>query len=183
VRQRGELRENIGSAIGVSGTIGAALEADVYNIPAIAAAITAEISEWRTFGEMDWTAATHFTRVLAAQVLEDGMPSGVSVLNLNVPRGATTQTELRKTVQGHQPYYVRSKPTSTRPLHLPLQFPLEIVVDSANLEPGTDIHAVVHDRVASVTPLTWRMTADTPWIPRLPADERDTAAGREAPWT
>jgi 5'/3'-nucleotidase len=42
--------ENLGSAIGVSGTIGAALEADVYGIPAMAAAITAQTSEWHTFG-------------------------------------------------------------------------------------------------------------------------------------
>ena len=77
--------ENIGGAIGVSGTVGAAFEADAHGIPAIAAAITAQISEWRTFGTVDWTAARHFTRLLARQVLADGMPAGVSVLNLNVP--------------------------------------------------------------------------------------------------
>ena len=90
--------ENIGGAIGVSGTVGAAFEADALGIPAIAAAITAQVSEWRTFGAVDWTAARHFTRLLARQVLENGMPEGVSVLNLNVPRGATTGTELRRTV-------------------------------------------------------------------------------------
>jgi len=39
--------ENIGGTIGVSGTIGAALEAEAYGIPSIATAITAQISEWR----------------------------------------------------------------------------------------------------------------------------------------
>lgn len=173
--------ENVGSAIGVSGTIGAALEADVYGIPAIAAAITAQVSEWRSLGEIDWTAAKHFTRLLAAQVLDEGMPAGVSVLNLNVPRAATPRTELRKTVQSHQPYYVRSKQASTRPLHLPYQFPLDIVVDWTNLEPGTDIHAVAHDAVASVTPLTWRMTAATEWTPRPTSDKGASATGRGAP--
>ena len=70
----------------------------------MAAAITAQTSEWHTFGELDWSAARHFTLLLAAQVLDEGMPTGVSVLNLNVPRGATSRTELRKTVQSHQPY-------------------------------------------------------------------------------
>jgi 5'-nucleotidase len=158
--------ENIGGAIGVSGTIGAALEADSLGIPGIAAGITAEVSEWRTFGGVDWTAARHFTRLLAKQVLDDGMPDGVSVLNLNVPRSATTQTELRKTVQSRQPYYVRSRPASARPLDEPYQFAVEVVIDWDRLEPGTDIHAVVRDQVASVTPLTWRMTADTDWEPR-----------------
>jgi 5'-nucleotidase len=158
--------ENIGGTIGVSGTIGAALEAEVYGIPSIAVAITAQVSEWRTFGAVDWTAVRHFTRRLARQVLDEGMPDGVSVLNLNVPRSATTQTELRKTVQSRQPYYVRSRPGSGRRLDEPYQFAVEAVVDWDHLEPGTDIHAVIGDQVASVTPLTWRMTADTDWMPR-----------------
>jgi 5'-nucleotidase len=99
--------ENIGAAIAGSGTVGAALEADGYGIPGIAAGVTVAVSEWRTFGPVDWTAAKHFIRLLAEQVLTEGMPDGVSVLNLNVPRTATPQTELRKTTQSRQPYYVR----------------------------------------------------------------------------
>jgi 5'-nucleotidase len=157
--------ENIGGAIGVSGTVGAAFEADAHGIPAIAAAITAQTSEWRTFGAVDWTAARHFTRLLARQVLADGMPAGVSVLNLNVPRSATAGTELRKTVQGRQPYYARRRPDPPRPLEQPYQFAVDVVIDPAALEPGTDIHAIVCDQVASVTPLTWQQTAVTDWTP------------------
>jgi 5'-nucleotidase len=157
--------ENIGGAIGVSGTVGAAFEADAHGIPAIAAAITAQVSEWRTFGTLDWTAARHFTRLLARQVLADGMPAGVSVLNLNVPRGATTRTELRKTTQSRQPYYVRRRPDAPRPLDQPYQFAVDVVVDPDRLEPGTDIHAIVRDQVASVTPLTCQQTAPTSWMP------------------
>ncbi|MBV9205012.1 MAG: 5'/3'-nucleotidase SurE [Actinobacteria bacterium] len=158
--------ENVGGAIGISGTIGAAFEADVFGIPSIAAAITTQVSEWRTFGTIDWTAARHFTRLLARQLLEDGMPHGVSVLNLNVPRNATPQTELRKTVQSRQPYYVRGRPNPAPRLDEPYQFAIEVVVDTDRLEPGSDIHAIVCDQVASVTPLTWWMTADTDWVPR-----------------
>jgi hypothetical protein len=76
---------------------------------------------------------------------------------------------LRKTVQSHQPYYVRSRPSPPRPLDTPYEFAVKVVVDRDRLEPGTDIHAVVCDQVASVTPLTWRMTADTDWVPRQAA--------------
>jgi len=157
--------ENIGGSIGVSGTVGAALEAANHGIPGIAVSVTVEIGEWRTFGPVDWTAATHFTRLLATQVLAEGLPDGVSVLNLNVPRSATADTELRKTVQSRQPYYVRRRPSPPRPFDQPYRFPVDKVVDWDTLEPGTDIHAVVRDQVASVTPLTWRMTADTDWKP------------------
>jgi 5'-nucleotidase len=157
--------ENIGAGIGVSGTVGAAFEADAHGIPSIAAAITAPVAEWRTFGIVDWTAARHFTRLLAQQVLDDGMPAGVSVLNLNVPRGATTRTELRKTTQSRQSYYMRRRPGAARPLDQPYQFPVEVVIDTGRLEPGTDLHAIVCDQVASVTPLTCQMTANTDWVP------------------
>ena len=84
--------ENVGGSIGVSGTIGAALEAANHGIPSIAASVTVQVGEWRTFGAIDWTAATYFTRLLATQVLAEGLPDGVSVLNLNVPRSATANT-------------------------------------------------------------------------------------------
>ena len=42
-------------------------------------------------------------------------------------------------------------------------------MDWDRLEPGTDIEAVIRDQVVSVTPLTWRMTADTDWEPRAAA--------------
>ena len=69
-----------------------------------------------------------------------------------------------------QPYYVRRRPNPARPFGQPYRFPVDKVVDWDTLEPGTDIHAVVRDEVASVTPLTWRMTADTDWKP--PGDSR-----------
>ena len=161
--------ENIGGSIGVSGTVGAAMEAGAHGVPGIAVSVTVQVNQWRTFGAVDWTAARHFTRLLAAQVLAEGLPEGVSVLNLNVPQSATTGTELRKTAQSRQPYYVRRRAGSARPLDQPYQFPVDVVVDWDTLEPGTDIHAVVRDQVASVTPLTWRMAADTDWEPRRPA--------------
>lgn len=160
--------ENVGGAIGVSGTIGAAVEANVYGVPAIAASITAKPSEWRSHGDLDWTAATHFTRLLAEQVLEDGLPADVSVLNLNVPRDATARTELRRTVQSRVPYYVRAPVAAGRVLEEPYQFRVRIGFDWDAVEPGTDVHAIAQDSVVSVTPLTWRMTADTDWAPWTP---------------
>lgn len=157
--------ENIGGSLAVSGTIGAAMQAGSHGIPGIAVSITVQINQWRTFGTLDWTAAKHFTRLLATQVLAEGLPDGVSVLNLNVPQSATTGTELRKTAQSGQPYYVRRRAKPGRRLDQPYRLPVDIVVDRDTLEPGTDIYAVVHDQVASVTPLTWRMSTDTDWRP------------------
>ena len=173
--------ENIGAAIAASGTIGAALEADIYDIPGVAASITTQVSEWRTFGPVNWTTAKHFTRLLAQQVLEEGMPDGASVLNLNVPQGATPRTELRKTVQSRQRYYVLNRPVLGRPLDQPYELVVQVAVDWDRLEPGTDVYAIAVDEVVSVTPLTWQMTADTDWTPRARALARAVAAERAGP--
>ena len=97
--------ENLGSAIGVSGTIGAALEGRCLwhsgharrRSPPRPASGTPSVSS---------TGAPHDISPCCSRRRSStrGMPTGVSVLNLNVPRGATSRTELRKTVQSHQPY-------------------------------------------------------------------------------
>ncbi len=155
--------ENIGGGIGKSGTIAAALEAESHGIPGIAASIQVDVSAWKTFGEVDWTAAKHFTRLLAEHVLAEGLPPDVAVLNLNVPRTATPDSELRRTVQSRQSYYVHSLPDGARIESDPLRLRIAAEFDADRVEPDSDIRAVVLDGVASVTPLSWSMTAHTDW--------------------
>jgi 5'-nucleotidase len=159
--------ENIGGGIGKSGTIAAALEAEMHGIPGIAASIQVDVSAWRSFEDVDWTAARHFTRLLAEQVLAEGLPTDVAVLNLNVPRSATPQSPVRRTVQSRQSYYVHSLPDGLRVETDPLRLRISAEFDAERIEPDSDIQAVVRDGVVSVTPLTWSMTARTDWEPRL----------------
>jgi 5'-nucleotidase len=157
--------ENVGGALGVSGTVAAALEAEVHGVPGIAASVQVDIASWRTFDDLDWGAARHFTRALARQVLADGLPPDVAVINLNVPRAATPTTEIRRTVQSRQPYYVHSLPDGTRVPTDPLALRIAATVDADRLEADSDIRAIVYDGVVSVTPLSWSMTAHTDWQP------------------
>ena len=39
-------------------------------------------------------------------------------------------------------------------------------LDPSRVEPGSDVEAVVLDKVVSVTPLAWSWTAVTSWQPR-----------------
>jgi 5'-nucleotidase len=158
--------ENIGGALGVSGTVSAALEAEAHGVPGIAASIQVDIASWRTFDALDWGAARYFTRALADQVLADGLPPDVAVINLNVPREATPSTEIRRTIQSRQPYYVHSLPEGTRVPTDPLKLHIAATVDLDRLEADSDVRAIVCDGVVSVTPLSWSMTAHTDWQPR-----------------
>ena len=156
--------ENIGADLAVSGTIGAALEADAYGIPGLAVSVQADVSQWRSHGERDWGMARYFTRRFARQILSEGLPEDVALINLNVPDGATPQTEVRRTMQSRRRYYVRMPP-GTRSLADPVRLEIRTVVEPELLEPDSDIRAVACDAVISATPLTWSMTARTDWQP------------------
>lgn len=87
---------NLGMTAYVSGTVGAAREAALHGIPAIASSM--DVTEnWN-----DYSAAARFTAEVAAMVKRDGLPPGVFI-NMNVPAGVpkgmrvTTQSQLMGT--------------------------------------------------------------------------------------
>ena len=68
---------NLGTCAIYSGTVSAATEATIMEIPAIAVSLN-------TFENPDFSFAAEFTRKLVPLVLEKGLPQGVA-LNVNVP--------------------------------------------------------------------------------------------------
>jgi 5'-nucleotidase len=152
--------ENIGLTISASGTVGAALEASVFRIPALAISREAPLRLHRApdYGDLDWKTAQYVTRLMASKVLQRGLPQGVDMLNINVPDGATPQTEVRTTVQSQQAHVYFSAP-GPRDFARGFALPLIKTVDELTLEPDSDITALLYDRVVSVSPLTARLAA------------------------
>ncbi len=74
---------NLGGDITYSGTVAAAMEGVVNNVPAIAVSVASYV-EWR------FDAAAEFAAKLAAKVLENGIDPDV-LLNVNVPNAARDQ--------------------------------------------------------------------------------------------
>ncbi len=71
--------QNTGNNIVYSGTVAAATEAAMYDLPAVAVSLAARFG-----GEADFSVAAAYTRRLVPQVAERGLPPGV-ILNVNVP--------------------------------------------------------------------------------------------------
>ena len=154
--------ENIGRGLMASGTLGAAFEADGYGIPAIAVSqeLDLELQQTATYGEVDWRAATHFTGRFAEKIIREGLPGRVALLNLNIPVHATPETPVRLTTQSSQSYYVFRLPEK-RDFSKAFRLKLELFVDQEKLEETSDIKAIRYDRVVSLTPLTWDLSAAT----------------------
>ncbi len=151
------LGENLSTEITVSGTASAAIEAATHGIPSIA--ISLEVEWKKTLGDgegVNFSVASHFLRKIARAVLENGLPEGVDMLNVNVPSDATPETPIAITRLAKRSY----SPTIEERID-PRGYPYYWIVGRKceKFEPGTDTYALKVERKVSVTPINIDMTA------------------------
>jgi len=151
--------ENLGSGVTISGTVGAALEAACSGIPALAVSReTPQEFHLNNSPIIDFDVAAHFTRLFAWQTLRQGFPRGVDLLKIDVPAGASDQTPWRLARISRQRYY-QTLPSGRARLDEPMDLRYRIHIDHDNLEPGSDIHTVMVDKLVAVVPMTFDLTA------------------------
>ena len=152
--------ENLGHNITLSGTVGAALEGAAVGIPGLAVSLQTDHSYHFAYGDVDWSSAQHFTRLFAEAVLAGDLPGDVQVLNVVLPGDATDATPWRVTRQAQQSYFTARmrNPRPDSPLD---EAAFGLYLDEGAIEPGTDIHAIVKERIVSVTPLSLDLTSRT----------------------
>ena len=151
---------NIGPNLGIddllnSGTLGAALEAAIHQVPAIAVSYCIpEISE--EFGEKEKvtveeleTAATLAFKA-TKYVLEKGMPPDVDIISINVPeKPASKRIEVTSlSYKGYGDIYTKQKEG--------YRITSWAVAGYPDDEPGTDLHAIKKERCISITPIKIR---------------------------
>lgn len=144
---------NLGHDLTYSGTVTAAMEGVIWDVPSIAFSLdTPELLE----GALDFAPAAEVAGRVAANVLEHGLPPGV-LLSVNVPylppdgiRG------MRVTRQGMRIYrdeLIQRADPRGRPYYW-----IGGEAPSGKVEEGTDIGAL-HDGYVSITPVQLDLTA------------------------
>jgi 5'-nucleotidase len=151
--------ENMGSDVTFSGTVGAALQAAVCEIPALATSLqTPKETHAKTSDSVDFGAAIHFTRLFARRMLATRLPFDVDILKLDVPDSASPQTPWRLTRVSRYPYFV-AIPPQREDLTEPLRIDYEMLHHPEHTEPDSDIYALAVDRVVSIAPLSLDLTS------------------------
>ncbi len=153
--------ENVGSDITSSGTVGAALEAATAGIPTLTVSLqTAVEFNYSHSEEIDFAAAAHWTQFFARRLLSPGawLPFDVALLKIDVPQDATPHTPWRVTRVSRHTYFEnlapeRSRPDGTGPLGYRLR------TTWSDLEPDSDIYALLYERVISVSPVSLDLSA------------------------
>ena len=151
--------ENVGADVTISGTVGAALEGAARGLPALAVSLqTPKETHTQPSDQVDFTAAGHFTRLLARHVLEVSLPFDVDVLKVDVPSSATSETPWRLTRISRYTYYVPTAPEREL-LANPGTIDYEPLPHPEKTEADSDIYALAVDRVVSVAPLSYDLTS------------------------
>jgi 5''/3''-nucleotidase SurE len=144
---------NLGHDVTYSGTVTAAMEAAIAGVAGIA--ISLEVPEWN-LGEIDFGPAARAARMVAARVIENGLPPEILV-NVNVPFLNDDQLRgFRLTRQGLRVYHSRLDERMD-----PRDRPYYWIGGDAPTgvpERGTDIGAL-SDGFISITPLQLDLTA------------------------
>lgn len=151
--------ENIGTAITISGTVGAALEAAAFGIPALAVSLETDPEHHYSLSEaVDFSAAAHFTAFFARLILAHRLPPDVDLLKVDVPCDASPQTPWRLTRLTRRRYFEPIPPqrssweTPAKIGYLPTDHYERDRADS-------DAYVLRVRRQVSVTPLSLDLTA------------------------
>jgi 5'-nucleotidase len=149
--------ENVGSGITISGTVGAALEAASFGVPALAVSLETPKEFHLSHSEdIDFAAAAHFTCFFADMIFRTRLPADVDVVKVDVPMTATPATEWKVTRLSRERYYLPVKPqrenlSDRRRVDYLRQLESEP-------EPDSDVAAMI-DSFVSVTPLSLDLTS------------------------
>lgn len=154
--------ENTGNGVTISGTVGAAIEAASLGIQAIAVSQQTPKDLHLTYSdEVDFSIAAQTTHKFGTWLIDHhAMPDDVDLLKIDVPWGATPDTEWRMTRLSRRRVY-----WPTRPERISLndsgKLGYHYNSDPAQAEPDSDVYALMEDKVISVTPMSLDMTSRT----------------------
>ncbi len=151
--------ENLSSdTVTTSGTIGAALEAASQGVPSISVSMQLPegVDMYSEDYKQDCTCATKVTQNVATRWLEGSIPTGVDVLNINIPVNCDVDTPIELTRLARRVYQPRVEKR-----HDPRGRPY-YWIDGAIIRdapPGTDVHTTLVGGKISITPISLDSTA------------------------
>ena len=151
--------ENIGSGVTISGTVGAALEAAAFGVPALAVSLETKYHlRHHRAHEVDFSAAAYFTHYFGQKMLRSRKIEDVDVLKVEIPKTATPDTAWQTTRIAREKYFVAVKPKRKR-LEEPAALGFHRIEETDHFKPGTDAFAIRVEGVVSVTPLSLDLTS------------------------
>jgi 5'-nucleotidase len=151
--------ENVTTSVTISGTVGAAMEAASFQIPALAVSLETDRENHFSYSELvDFEVAAGFARQFAAILISGLSMADVDLLKVDVPSDATARTPWRVARLERGRYYLPRGPERER-LDLPGSVDYEVAEDPSDFTPGSDAYILRVKREVAVTPLSLDLTS------------------------
>lgn len=154
--------DNTGNGVTISGTVGAALEAASFSIPAIAISQQTPFDLHLTYSDdVDFSTGAALARRFGEWLIDhQALPDDVDVLKIDVPWQAPPDVEWRMTRVSRRRVYWPTRPERAT-LGSTGKLGYHYNTNPAEAEPDSDVYALMHDGVVSVTPMSLDMTSRT----------------------
>ncbi len=154
--------DNLGNGVTISGTVGAAIEAASLGIRAIALSQQTPKDLHMSYSEeIDFTIPAHFARLFGKWLLEnEAIPDDIDLLKVDVPLGATIDTEWKVTRLSRRRVYWPTRPERASIKDIG-RMGYEYATDPSMAEPDSDVYTMLHEKFVSVTPMSLDMTSRT----------------------
>jgi 5'-nucleotidase len=154
---------NMGNGITISGTVGAAMEAAAFGIPALAVSLETDREHFFTHSDaVDFSIAAYHTAYFSERLLNPDLDLSSRFLKVEIPNDATKETPWKLTRLSQERFYLPGE-TTQRDWDKPHHLDFNIRLDIDNFPPDSDVYAVMVERKIAVTPLTLDMTANVPF--------------------
>ncbi|MDX2077072.1 MAG: 5'/3'-nucleotidase SurE [bacterium] len=154
--------DNLGNGVTISGTVGAAIEAASLGIRAIALSQQTPKDLHLSYSEeIDFRIPAHFARLFGKWLLEnEAIPDDIDLLKVDVPLGATIDTEWKVTRLSRRRVYWPTRPERASIKDIG-RLGYKYDTDPSIAEPDSDVYTMLHDKFVSVTPMSLDMTSRT----------------------
>ncbi len=133
-----------------SGTVGAAAQAALMNIPAIAFSAAIQSPEELQENTSYWKKIMHIARTITYRILSNGMPPNVDIINVNFPSEITSKTQA-KVVPPARIRYTEYVIKRTDPRGTPYYW---LYGKPTQIEPETDAYIVLNEKNIAITPIS-----------------------------
>jgi 5'-nucleotidase len=148
--------ENMSSEATTSGTVGAALEGASQGVPSIAISLHAKSEVFTSIEpRVNFTDAKRILGKVSKYVLDEGLPKGVDLLNINIPQKLRSK-EIKITRLARRMYTTRVQKRRDPRGRVYYWIDGDAIFDA---DEGTDVHTVRVEGLVSITPLTLDFTS------------------------
>jgi len=151
--------ENLGTNVSASGTVGAAIQAAIWGVRALAVSFEVPYEFHYTHGDVNWNGAKEVLERAAKQLLASIWPEDVDIIKVDIPETADKTTPWRACRQSREPGWWGLVPNAK------YDTPLGRTAGQRGPRPGKfgkpydDLTALHHRREVAITPLSLDMSS------------------------